>query len=347
MRSRLAVARRELDSLGREKTIVLALAIQLFVAAFSSFLVVGLVALHNPDSTDGAVTIEVGVAGNASGDLAPVVATGESRQVELYDDRAAALGAFRNGSVDAVLVARGDPSGRTFVEAIAPEGDFRTTLVVVQLRDALAAFERERRADLASRLTRQPVPMPPESDGNPYYGFSYTVLVPLLAFLPVFISGSITADSLAEEIERGTLELLRVAPLSAGEIVDGKALATVALAPAQVALWLALLAINGTPVAHPVPILVLVTALTAVAVAMGATLALALQERRAAQMLYSLGILAAFALATLAPVNPANAVATFAIGSPTTGGYALVGASVVVAAAFYLLARTLADRVVG
>ena len=46
--SRRAIARRELASLSREKTIVLALVIQLCIAGFSSFLVVGLPVLYDP-----------------------------------------------------------------------------------------------------------------------------------------------------------------------------------------------------------------------------------------------------------------------------------------------------------
>jgi len=50
---RLTIAKRELQVLGREKTIVLALVIQLFVASFSGFLVVGLVSLYDPGSVEG------------------------------------------------------------------------------------------------------------------------------------------------------------------------------------------------------------------------------------------------------------------------------------------------------
>jgi len=47
--SRLTIAGRELSGLRAEKTILLAIAIQLFIAAFSSFLVVGLVSMYDPD----------------------------------------------------------------------------------------------------------------------------------------------------------------------------------------------------------------------------------------------------------------------------------------------------------
>ncbi|MFB6271174.1 MAG: ABC transporter permease, partial [Halobacterium sp.] len=180
----------------------------------------------------------------------------------------------------------------------------------------LSEFERDQRRAFASSLSRQPLDLPPERDANPYFSFTYTVLLPLLSFLPAFISGSVMADTLAEEAERGTLELLRVAPLSLPEIVDGKALALVALAPAQVALWLALLSYNGTPVSNPLAVLGLVTGVAAVLVAGGAALALGIGARREAQLLYSFGALAAFGLASLLPQSPQNVVARLAVGSP-------------------------------
>ena len=59
---RVVIARRDVASLSREKTIVLALFIQLFVAAFSSFLVVGLTSLYSPGEVS-ANEIVVGVTG--------------------------------------------------------------------------------------------------------------------------------------------------------------------------------------------------------------------------------------------------------------------------------------------
>lgn len=347
MRSRLAIAGRELAGLRREKTIVLAIAIQLFVAAFSSFLVVGLVTLYSPAAAGGAVTVDVGVSGNASDALAPAVAESDARTLHRFDDREAALAAFDAGEVDAVLHGTAQPSGNVSVTAYAPTDDFRTTLVVVQLKDALGTAERQQRAALSHRLTRQPVPVPDDAGGNPYYGFTYTVLVPLLVFLPVFISGSVAADSVSEELERGTFELLRVAPLSAGQILDGKALAAVALAPIQAAAWLALLAANGTRVAHPVAILALATGATGIVVAAGAGLALVTGERRSAQLLYSLGVVAAFGASATLPENPANAVAKLAIGSPTPTTTLVVAVTVGAGVAAYAVARVVADRAVG
>ena len=340
---RVTIARRELATLRSEKTIVLALLIQLFIAAFSSFLVVGLVSLYDPGSVEGFET-EVAVTGDASDDLLATLDDRPSISGTRYVSETTARAAFDRGEVDAILLAD-RRAGRVFVSATVPDGNVRTTVIVVQLRDALSAFERVERADRSASLSSTPLSLPPRSGASPYYGFSYTVLLPLLCFLPVFISGSMTVDSLTEEVDRGTLELLRVAPVSVVDIVDGKVWAAAGLAPAQAALWIALLDFNGTSIHHPVAVLVVVAALAVLVVTLGATIALLAPDRRAAQFLYSVGVLVAFGGATLLPVNPVNSVARLAVDSVGPTYPLLVAGYVALGVAAYLGLRRAVPRI--
>jgi ABC-2 type transport system permease protein len=341
----LRLARRELASLRAEKTVLLAIGVQLAVAAFSSLLFVGLVSLYAPGGAPG-VVVDIGLTGNATAEMEPVVADDPSREVATFGNRTQALEAFRAGEIDAVIVGTREPPGNVTVEAIAPEGDFRTTVVVVQLREALAEFERTLRRQYADRLVRTPVPMPTSAGGSPFYGFAYTVLVPLLVMMPAFISGSIIVDSLTEELDEGTFELLRVAPLSIGEIIDGKAIAAVGIAPLQAVAWLALLAANGTVIRNPVALIVLVTGFTTVFVALGAVLAVGLRDRRNGQLLYSVASLGVVGAGTVLPAGPVNTIAKIAIGSPTGLSWLVVVLVVLGGALAYLVARTVLVRLV-
>ena len=331
MRSRWAIARRELRSLRSEKTILLAIAIQLFIAAFSSFLVVGLVSLSDPGAVDDYQT-EVAVTGSDTDTLLAVANERDGITAREYD-RGTAYEAFDDGRVSAVLDANRNDDGRLSVRVTAPEEGLRTTLLVVQLRETLEhveRVERQQNAD-ADRLEQAPLPVPEQIEASPYAGFTYTVLLPLLCFLPVFISGSIAVDSLIEERQRGTLALLRVAPPSLADILDAKLLATAGLAPLQVIAWLGLLAGNGTAIAGPVALVVLVAALSLLVVAVGIAIALWAPDRRQAQLLYSAATVGGLVVATVLPEHPANTVAKFAIGNPTTttwgllAGYGLLG----------------------
>jgi ABC-type Na+ efflux pump permease subunit len=340
------VARRELDSLGREKTIVLALAIQLFIAAFSSFLLVGLVSLYDPGSAPGG-DVDIGVAGNASDDLVTSIEGEGSWNLVEYDSVPVARTDFRAGRVDATFVATHGADGRVDVETIVPDESVRSTVIVVQVREALSAYERARRGTLSARIENDPLPVPDVPDVPPTYGFTYTVLLPLLLFLPAFISGSVAADTITEELDAGTLELLRVTPLSPTAIVDGKMAAMVAIAPLQAGAWLLLLWSNGTTVANPLPLLALVTAAASLLVAIGAGLALWLRDRRSTQLVYSLGVLVIFVLAALLPESPPNTVARLAIGSPRPGTFLLVAVYAVVAVVAVVLIRALVPRTIG
>lgn len=341
---RLAIAGRELRSLRAEKTILLALAIQLFVAAFSSFLVVGLVSLYDPGNAAG-YDVDVAVAGDADAraDLLAAADDVEGVSGQPYDDAGAARTALDDGRVQAAVVAR-ERGGRVVVTALVPDGNVRTTLIVVRLRDALRAFERAERTERAPFLERTPLALPPRTGASPYYGFTYTVLLPLLLFLPVFISGSIAVDSITEEADRGTLELLRVAPVTDAGIVDAKALAAAVLAPAQALLWIALLGLNGTPVANVGRLVALVAALAGIVTALGAGLALLAPDRRAAQFGYSLGTLVLFGGGALLPGGPVTLAASLALDSVGPAETLLVGGYLLAGAAAYLAVRRLVGR---
>jgi len=337
----VAIAVRDLASLKREKTIVLALLIQLFVAAFSSFLVVGLTSLYDPGTIEGA-QVRVGVSGEVREDLANAAAEQQALRPVTFDDRTGAMAAFDDGRVQAVLhgtVASGDAGTRVEVEATVPAENLRTTVVVVQLRRALTTLEAVERDRRAAHLDLRTLETPDRVDASPYFGFTYTVLIPLLLFLPPFISGSVAVDSITEELERGTLEILRVAPVSLVDVVDGKGLGLTLLAPAQVVLWLGLLAVNGITVGNPLALLALVTAITTLVVTIGVGLGVALGQRRQAQLLYSTVVLVLFGLAAGLPEHPATTVAKLAVESGTLATLAHVGFFVALAVTAAVVAR--------
>jgi ABC-type Na+ efflux pump permease subunit len=311
---RVAIARRDIASLSREKTIVLALVIQLFIAAFSSFLVVGLTSLYDPGSVE-SDQLTFGISGEAREEL-DRAARAAAVNTEVYPSQEAALAAFQEGEVIGVLHSE-RLDRKISVTATVPDGSVQSTVTVVQARDVLEELERDERTRRSAFLSTQPVPLSQEADASPYFGFTYTILLPLLLFLPPFISGSVTVDALTEEIERGTLELLRVAPVSLTDIVDGKALGMAVLAPLQAILWIAMLSINGISVSNVLWLLVLVSAISLMVVVLGTVLALLLGQRRQAQLLYSIVALGLFGAAALLPEHPATVVAKLAVGSET------------------------------
>lgn len=344
---RWTIARRDLSALRSEKTIVLALLIQLFIAAFSSFLVVGLTSLYDPDATEGQ-DIVVGVSGETQDRLIALAEQTDDITIEEYATESGAFEAFENGRIDAILLAETRPaeSGSVLeVNAIVPAEDLRTTVIVVTLREFLSDLETTERSQRVHFLEYEPLEVPEERGASPYFAFTYTILLPLLLFLPPFISGSIAVDSITEEIERGTLELLRVSPASLVDIVDGKAMGMVAIAPAQAALWMLLLRFNGIAIAHVGWLLAFVTAMAVITVIIGVVLALLIRQRKQAQLLYSMLVLGFFGLLVALPEHPAGTVAKLAVDSATATTYTSVFLFVALAVGLYAGTRLFIDRV--
>ncbi len=325
---------------------MLALLIQLFVAAFASFLVVGLVSMYDPGSVGGS-EVEVAIAGDDADRLVDVAAGRDGARPRPFETDEDAIAAFESGEVDAVVLTERLDDDRIQVNVTAPEGSFRTTMVVVELQGLLREYETTLRQDRAVHLERTPVALPDPVQSTPYFGFTYTVLLPLLMFMPVFVGGSVAVDSLAEEVERGTLELLRASPVPLSAIVDGKLLAAAAPVPVQAALWIGLLRFNGTTVAHVPELLAFVTALATAVSAVGLGVAVALRDRRLAQFLYSSGLLVLFGATLLLPENPPNVVARFAVGTPGPGTYASLAGAVVLAVIAVVALRRATRRVDG
>ena len=344
---RLTIAKRELQSLSREKTIVLAILIQLFIAAFSSFLVVGLTSLYDPSSVESG-EISVGVTGDVQDELVAAAQETDGVQARTYATRGQAMDAFEDSRLNVVLTGATVPTAngsKISVVATAPAENIRTTLIVVQIRSMLQTLEKQERTDRAASLTFRPVETPPATDSSPYFGFTYTVLIPLLLFLPPFISGSVSVDAITEEIERGTLELLRVAPVSLVDIVDGKAVGMVVLAPLQALLWVLLLSVNGITIRNVLPILVFVTAIATIVVVLGTVLGLLTAKRRQAQLLYSIVVIVLFGGSIALPEHPATTAAKLAVDSATITTYAHVVGFSALAVGLYALARRYTDSI--
>jgi ABC-2 type transport system permease protein len=346
--ARVTIAGREITALSREKTIVLALLIQLFIAAFSSFLVVGLTSLYDPGAVEGEV--EIAISGDQQDALIQAAEQRDTVDVTAYENGAEAIRAFENGEVNAVITARSvetEQGNQIEVDATVPAEGFGSTIVVVQVRQLLFELEQSERTDRVEYLDFTPIEMPAESEDDggftQYFTFTYTILIPLLLFLPPFISGSVVVDSITEEIERETLELLRVSPVSLSEIVDGKAIGMVLIAPLQALLWIGLLWLNGIAISNVATLLLLVSAVATITVVVGLLLGLVLGSRREAQLLYSMLVLLLFAAAAALPEHPASTVARLAVDSPSLGTFAHVGLYVLLAVGGYLLVRWYLD----
>lgn len=354
MKPRWVIAGKDFRGIFTERTILLAVVIQVFVAGFSSFLVVGLSALVDPEAFPSSARADIVLnpaAGNDTALTAQLRDAGLGLVPSRSDDEAWQV--FRSGEVEGALFLTSgaasigpDAAQPVNMTLVLPDGNLRTTLTLVQVKDALEQYERGLRDERQARLVFDPLYVQDDVKGGSY-SFVYSLLIPLLVFLPVVLSGALCADSLTEEVQRKTIPLLLASPATPADVVEGKLMANVALAPMLSVAWFLLLGLNGltVPVVGALAILVIATAAAYLLGLLAAVIALATRDRNKAHVIYAVAMFLVLGMSLALPVSPVNAVALFAAGSAGTEAWlvvvALVAAALIGAAGLrYGLRRT-------
>jgi ABC-type transport system involved in multi-copper enzyme maturation permease subunit len=348
VRRALSLARKELGDIVRERTIVMAVLVQLFVAAFSAFLAVGLLTLYDPGAVGAAPDMRVAYDGNGTFDE-HLAAAEHLEPVELEPSQAHR--AFEEGRVSGIVLEHDPgPDRPRLITATVPEGEIVSSLLVTELKTALEGYEQSLREERSERLEHPITYADNEAEPSVAFTFAYSILIPLLVATPVFLAGAITADTLSDEINGGTLPLLQASPLTSGEIVVGKLATPVLLVPAQVAAWVALLAFNGLPVARLDVVLLAATLLGALLAGCGTLVAAFAQREGPTQAAYTVLVMGLAMASLLAPQDPANLIALASVGAltaaswATLGLYALAAAVAVTAAILVVRARLRSDQ---
>lgn len=316
----MLIAKKEMGSLINEKTLVLAIIVQLMIASFSSLLIIGLASFFDPSALDkySENRANVGIVGE--GELRQFI---EKSNIKLhyYRDLSSAIADFNKNKIDAVvLIPPQSAEGTEIIQIVIylPKSDIKGTFVTLQLKKPLEEYETFVRDVRGTRIGFEPVRLyvdsiPKKTSTN--FEFIYGILIPLLVFTPVFISGGLVIDMLTEEFERKTMELLMVSPASFSEILNGKMLTAILIVPMQVFLWLMLVSFNGVSVYNIGIILLLISIIGVIIVLIGAMVAVKYKERAISQYIYSLILILLFLLGYLFADSPFNLVTRLSSGS--------------------------------
>ncbi|NYT05264.1 MAG: ABC transporter permease [Methanomicrobiales archaeon] len=314
------ITKKELKALYSEKTIILAILLQLFIAMFSSFLMVGLASMYDPDSVGQLSTIRYPVA--YTGEESPLRGYLASRDdLRVYgmdlDQAVAALKERKLGAVIWVPGTAPDADDPIKITLYTIQNDIQTTVINVKLKEVFVDYETYLREIRAPRLDVLPVPLdiPPAETGSNFYEFVYGLLIPLLVFMPAIISSALIIDLITEEYQHDTLETLMSTPVTFTEMIWGKVLACFVLVPVQSAAWLVLLAINGIAIANPVPILLHVSAGSLVLILLGAVTALHYRDRTNAQFIFSTALVVVILFVLALPYNPVNLIVRLSVNA--------------------------------
>jgi ABC-type Na+ efflux pump permease subunit len=330
----LAVVKKELWSVIRDRTILIAVLIQLFIASFSSGLLLGVLSLYDPDTImqSGSVTIKIGLV-SPSGNPLEASMRASGLRVTPYATLAEAQAAFYQGQVNAIVVIPSNVGSTSEIKLYLPSSDAVSSVIRMVIQGPLKEYENVLRAQngIAVRYT--------DLKGKPStsFEFVYSVLLPMLMFFPAFVAGSMSIDSLTEEVESNTLPTLLSAPLTVNNLVGAKIVAAVILSTLQCVAWLALMLLNGIDIQN-IPWILLLAVIVAGLTSTSAMLsAVFLKDRERSQFVYSLMLLAAASIGTLLDISPIKTISRLGIGDVATNGWNVALFAVLLAALCLLL----------
>jgi len=311
------IAKNEFRGLFSERTILLAILLQLFIALFSSFLMVGLTSMYDPSSLAKYSRFRYNVAytGNDSQMLDELSASQDFRVYRMnLSDGVAALKERKLSAVIWVPQTLPDAQEPVKITLYTLQNDLQSAIVDLKLKDIFLHYETDLRTVRAGRLHDAPVPLSiPDVSGGDFYEFVYGLLIPLLVFMPAIIASALVIDLLTEEYQNETLETLISTPVTFAEMVWGKALACELMVPVQAGAWILLLMINGITIDNAGLILLQVSVTSLILILLGTLTALYYRERTAAQFIFSTALVVVMLLALALPVNPLNLLTRLAV----------------------------------
>ncbi len=332
----LAVVKKELASVIRDRTIVISILIQLFIASFSSALLLGMLSLYDADTIlqFGGAGIKIGMV--SSDNVLGSLMSKRGLQMVQYATLADANAAYYRGEVLAIVDTPQDANGLTEIKLYLPESDTVSSLVRMVIQEPLKQYENVLREEKGIDVRYTDLIGKPSTS----FEFVYSVLIPMLMFFPAFVSGSMSVDSITEEVENNTLQTLLSAPLTLNGMIGAKIVASVIISILQCIAWLTLLQLNGIAIQNTAWILLLaliIAGITSTSAALGAVL---LKDRERSQFIYSLMLLAAAAISTLLNLSPITAMSRLAVGDAYTSGWNVAIFAAFLAALYLVLSKT-------
>jgi len=328
------IAKKEFRGLFNERTILLAVLLQLFIALFSSFLMVGLTSMYDPASLSKYTRFRYNVAyaGNDSQVLEYLTTSKDFRVYKMtLSEGVAALKERKLSAVIWVPDTLPDAQEPVKITLYTLQNDLQGAIVDVKLRDIFLQYETDLRAIRADRLHDSPIPLQiPKASGGDFYEFVYGLLIPLLVFMPAIIASALVIDLITEEYQHETLETLISTPVTFAEMVWGKALACELTVPVQAGSWIVLLMINGIAIENAGLILIHVSVTSFILILLGTLTALHYRERTAAQFIYSAALVVVMLLVLALPDNPLNLVTRLAVGTAGLEQWIVLGVSCVI-----------------
>ncbi len=305
----LRIALKDLRSIKKEKTILVVISLLFFVASFSSLVVFGLTLLYSPM---GYANAKIGLVGEAplfSSIVHPI----------RYDSIERAVKDLVEGRVDAVVVFNENLTGQNFITIYLPKEDIKAIKATLYLRKKLMEYQDAiRRIKGIPTLNLKVYENGREIDVPEGYSlhfrFVYVMLIPLLAVTTAVITSAYLIDSICEEIETRTLDVL-LTVVELGDIITGKILSSLILSVLLTIFWMLMLSLNGISIDHPALVMIIALSICFVLISLSLVISAFTMNREKAQLVFSIVVVSAIMLMFSNSVSPIGLLVRISAGS--------------------------------
>ena len=338
----LAVVKKELGSVLRDRTILIAILLQLFIASFSSGLLLGMLSLYDADTilrTSGS-RIRIGIVGSADDPFGTFLVE-RGLTVIPFGTLTQAEWAFYEGTISAIVDTPEAANSITEIKLYLPDSNTRSSLIRTAIQEPLKEYENYLRLQQGIKIHYTDLQGEPSTS----FEFVYSVLLPILMFFPAFVAGSLSIDSLTEEFENNTVQTLLAAPLTVNGMVSAKIGSVLILSFLQCGVWLVLLKLNGIAIQNTGWIFLLAFIISGITSTSAALAAVLLKDRERSQFIYALMLLAGVAIGNLLNLSPIITLSRLAVGDHFTSGWNVVLFAIFLIG-LYLLLRKVSRQIV-
>ena len=285
--------------------------IQLFVASFSSGLLLSMLSLYDPDTIlrFAGSSIRIGMVDAADHPL-NIFLMDRGLTVIPFGTLQEAEAAFYEGKINAIVDTLQAANGITEIKLYLSDSAARSSLIRTAIQEPLKQYENYLRSQRGIAIHYANL------QGEPSTSFElvYSVLLPLLMYFPAFVGGSLSIDSLTEEVENNTIQKLVSAPLTINGLVSAKISSVLILSFWQCSAWLVRLKLIGIAIQNIGWIFLLALIVSGITATSAALCAILLKDRERSQFIYAHMLLAGMAMSNLLKLSPIVTLSRLAIG---------------------------------
>jgi ABC-type Na+ efflux pump permease subunit len=330
-----AIINKEVRSIARERTIMLAIIIQLVIASLSSVILFGLMSYYDP-STIGqntAIQVKVGIVGDGNSPLIDYLDNAHITALQ-YTSADSAQADYDRGKIHAIIYLPQTAAGVTEMKLfLPPPTDTKSTVIMTALQGPLKRYENYLRGLNGITVHYQDV----RGRTSTSWEFQYSFIIPLLMLFPAFIAGSIMIDTLSEEFENKTIDTLLATPVSLNTMIGAKLVAVEFIAVIQCVLWTVLLSFNRIYIQNVWAVLLLAAIISAFVSLGSALLSIYFKDRERSQFLFSILLITVASLSYLINPSPIGLMTRLASGDLNVSPFDVVIYLVPLAALLVLL----------